>query len=112
MVSAVIPSNSGTSVPKKTNFVTNEVSPNVQKVLNTIDAFKTEGGTVKINPLNPTQEINMTFQKGSKKLDFRVETHTLPKKFGGNGVTPQRHMNVDLYPNKKVLPNNGHKILE
>lgn len=53
----------------------------------------------------------MTFQEGAQKLDFRIETHPLPEKFGGNG-TPQRHMNVDLYPNKKVIPNNGHKILE
>lgn len=54
----------------------------------------------------------MTFQKGTQKLDFRIETHTVPQKYGGNGLTPQRHMNVDLYPNKKVLPNSGHKILE
>jgi RHS repeat-associated protein len=92
--------------------VTQGVSPNVQKVLNTLDDIKVQGGTVKVNPLNPTQEINMTFQKGTQKLDLRIETHTIPKKYGGNGVTPQRHMNVDLYPNKKVLPNSGHKILE
>jgi hypothetical protein len=88
------------------------VSPNVQKVLNTLNDFKVQGGTIKLNPLNPTQEINMTFQKGTQKLDVRIETHTLPQKYGGNGLTPQRHLNVDLYPNKKVLPNSGHKILE
>jgi RHS repeat-associated protein len=88
------------------------VSPNVQRVLNTLNEIKAEGGTVKVNPLAPTQEINMTFQQGIQKLDFRIETHPLPPKYGGNGTTPQRHMNVDLYPNKKVLPNSGHKILE
>lgn len=92
--------------------VTKTASPNVQKVLNILDDIKAKGGSVKINPLNPTQEINMTIQKGAQKLDFRIETHTVPKKYGGNGVTPQRHMNVDLYPDKKVLPNSGHKILE
>ncbi len=56
------------------------VSPNVQKVLNTLDDIKVQGGTVKVNPLNPTQEINMTFQKGTQKLDFRIESHTIPKK--------------------------------
>jgi hypothetical protein len=67
---------------------------------------------VQLNPLKTNQEINMTFQKGTQKLDFRIETHPIPKKFGGDGITPKRHMNVDLYPNKKVLPNEGHKILE
>jgi hypothetical protein len=54
----------------------------------------------------------MAFEKGTQKLDFRIETHTVPQRFGGNGVTPQKHMNVDLYPDKTVLPNNGHKILD
>ena len=53
----------------------------------------------------------MTIQKGSSKIDFRIETHKLPPKYGGDGVTPVRHMNVDLKP-KGNLPNNGHKILE
>jgi hypothetical protein len=53
----------------------------------------------------------MTIQKGTQKLDLRIETHPIPKKFGRNGE-PQRHLNIDIYPNKKVLPNNGHKILE
>jgi RHS repeat-associated protein len=88
------------------------ISPNVQKAIDAIEEFKAQGGTVKLNPLNPTQEINMTFQKGTQKLDFRIETHTVPQRFGGNGVTPQKHMNVDLYPDKTVLPNNGHKILD
>jgi RHS repeat-associated protein len=88
------------------------VSPNVQRVLNTLNEIKSEGGTVKVNPLAPTQEINMTIQQGTQKLDFRIETHPLPSKYGGNGTSPQRHMNVDLHPNKKVLPNSGHKILE
>jgi hypothetical protein len=87
------------------------VSPNVQKILNSLDDIKTQGGAIKINPLKSNQEINMTIQKGVQKLDLRIETHPIPKKFGGNG-DPQRHLNLDLYPNKKVLPNNGHKILE
>ena len=81
-------------------------------MLNALDEIKAETGTVKLNPLSPTQEINMTIRKGFQKSDFRILTHAVPKKFGGNGVTPQRHMNVDLYPDKKILPNIGHKILE
>jgi hypothetical protein len=66
-----------------------------------------------MNPRSATQELNMTVKQGSGKLDVRVETHTVPTKYGGNGTTPQRHMNVDLYPKKSnPLPNNGHKILE
>ncbi|MBS3915313.1 MAG: hypothetical protein KG003_12530 [Bacteroidetes bacterium] len=77
-----------------------------------IDKFKAEGGIIQKNPLGATQEINITFENGVIKLDFRIETHPLPVKYGGDGITPQRHMNVDLYPNKKTLPNGGHKILE
>jgi hypothetical protein len=50
------------------------------------------------------------------KVDLRVESHALPSKYGGDGVTPQRHMNVDLYIDGKrqfnTLPNNGHTILK
>lgn len=91
---------------------TSGISPNVRNVLSKIDDFKTQGGTIKLNPMSPNQEINITFQQGIKKLDFRIETHTVPQKYGGNGISPQRHMNVDLYPNKKVITNSGHKILE
>lgn len=100
------------SSSKSTNAANKNVSPNVQKVLDMIGEFKGQGGTVKSNPLSPTQEVNLTFQKGTQKLDLRIETHPVPQKYGGKGMTPQRHMNVDLYPNKKVLPNNGHKVLE
>jgi hypothetical protein len=95
-----------------TDAAGSSVSPNVQKALNTLNDIKAEGGTVKANPTSPNQEINMTVKTSTQKLDVRVETHTVPQKYGGNGVTPQKHMNVDLYPNKDVLPNNGHKILE
>ena len=87
-------------------------SPKVQNVLDSMADFEAGGGTIKINPLNPAQELNMTFQKGTQKMDFRIESHPLPKGLGGDGVTPIRHMNVDLYPNKKALPNSGHKVLE
>lgn len=88
------------------------MSPNVLKVLNTLDDIKAQGGRVTPNTLSPTQEINITIQKATQKLDFRIETHIVPTKYGGNGLTPQRHINVDIYPNKKIIPNNGHVILE
>jgi hypothetical protein len=53
----------------------------------------------------------MTIMKDGSKINFRIETHPLPAKYGGDGVTPIRHMNVDLNPNND-LPNNGHKILQ
>jgi len=90
---------------------TNIGSPKVHKVLNMLDDINAQGGTVRANPLNPNQELNMTITSGRQKLDFRIETHAVPQRYGGDGVTPQRHMNLDLYPDKKVLPNNGHKIL-
>ncbi|MEO6963929.1 MAG: hypothetical protein ABIY90_18315 [Puia sp.] len=86
------------------------VSPNVQRALNTLNDIKVEGGTVKLNPMSPNQELNMTIKDGISKLDFRIETHNLPAKYGGDGVTPMRHMNVDLTP-RSNLPNSGHKLL-
>jgi hypothetical protein len=87
-------------------------SPNVEKALQKLDEIKSAGGTVRMNPTNPTQEFNMTIQYGTKKLDVRIETHPLPETYGGDGSTPVRHMNVDLYPKKSnPLPNKGHKIL-
>ncbi len=65
--------------------------------------------TIKKNKLNGrgsennNQEINYTFQQGSEKLDIRIKTHIVPEKFGGNGKTPQRHLNVDLGSNKKSI---------
>ena len=87
------------------------ISPNVQKVFNILNDTKSEGGTDKLNPLNTSQELNMTFKDGASKLDFRIETHKLPTKYGGDGTTPIRHMNVDLTPQNNLL-NNGHKILD
>ena len=104
---------SSTHSPTTTPEVGNKnVSPNVQKALNTIKQIKAEGGVVKPNPTKPNQELNITVQQGKEKIDVRVETHVVPKKYGGNGTTPQRHLNVDLHPNKDALPNKGHKILE
>ena len=97
------------SVVKQTSAET--LSPNVQKVVNMMSEIKAQGGTITPNPLSPNQELNLTINS-IEKMDFRIETHVVPTKYGGNGVTPQRHMNVDLYPDKKVLPNSGHKILE
>ena len=88
-----------------------KLSPNVKNVVNTMDKIKAEGGTIKLNPLKPNQEINRTIEKGGQKLDLRIEKHPISKKLGGNGVTPQRHMNVDTKPKIK-LKNNGHTILE
>lgn len=91
---------------------TTNVSPNVRKVLNAIDEIKAEGEVIP-NDLKFNQEVNLTFVKGTDKLNIRVETHVVPKKFGGNGTTPQRHLNVETVPAKKnTLPNKGHKILE
>ena len=103
----------GSVLGKMDNVAT--VSPNVQKALNTLDEIKAEGGNVTMNKLqtNANQELNMTVTKGTGKVDVRVETHVVPKKYGGNGTTSQRHLNVDLYPKKSnPLPNKGHKILE
>jgi hypothetical protein len=87
-------------------------SPNVLKVLKSIDEFKKEGGVIISNSTRHNQEINLTFKLGIQKMDLRIESHIVPKRFGGNGTTDQRHMNVDLYPDKTTLPNDGHKILE
>lgn len=97
-------------VKTTTTTATSELSPNVKKVVNTINDIKAEGGTVKVNPLKPNQEVNMTVAKDGQKLDLRIETHPLSKKLGGDGITPQRHMNVDAKP-KIDLPNKGHKII-
>jgi RHS repeat-associated protein len=99
-------------VSKNPSFriVDDGVSKNVQDALNTLDEIKQAGGTVKINPMNPNQELNMTIKSGGQKLDLRIESHKLPVKFGGNGIDPTRHMNVDI---KGInLPNKGHIILE
>lgn len=65
---------------------------------------------VKVNPMTPNQELNMTIEHGTQKLDLRVESHKLPPKYGGDGVNPTRHMNVDI--KGADLPNKGHKSLE
>ncbi|MBO9613212.1 MAG: RHS repeat-associated core domain-containing protein [Dyadobacter sp.] len=95
-----------------------KISPNVQNILNTISDFKQAGGEVKVNPLKPGQELNMTFQStDASKLDLRVETHKLSPSVGGNGVTPQRHLNATVTNAsgntvKMKHINGGHKILE
>ena len=99
------------TVVKESAIEASQLSPNVQKIVNLMSELKANGGTITPNPLKPNQELNLTI-KNIEMMDFRIETHVVPTKFGGNGVTPQRHMNVDLYPDKKVLPNSGHKILE
>jgi hypothetical protein len=63
---------------KSGDFAQLGVSKNVKEALNTLDEIKQAGGTVKINPMNPNQELNMTIQGGGQKLDFRIETHKLP----------------------------------
>ena len=59
------------------------LSPNVKNIVNTINEIKSEGGTVKVNPMKPNQDLNLTFTKDGVKLDFRIETHDVPKKLGG-----------------------------
>lgn len=88
-----------------------KVSPKVQNILKSIDEIKLEGGEIKIHPLKPIQEVNMTIQKGGEKINLRIETHRIDNKNGGNGATPQRHMNVDYYNNGK-RKTNDHTILE
>jgi RHS repeat-associated protein len=96
------------------------VSPNVRKVLDTIEEIKSGGGEVKPNQLDPinNQEFNMTFKNADgSKLDFRIESHKLPQKLGGDGVSPTRHMNVDVTNSngnklKMKQINGGHKVLE
>jgi RHS repeat-associated protein len=88
------------------------LSPNVQKALNQIKEITAEGGKVTTRPLTAGQELNMSVTKGTERVNIRIEEHTVPTRYGGNGTTPQRHLNVDLMPNKSILPNSGHKILE
>ena len=67
------------------------------------------------NPLGANQEINMTIGNETQKINLRVETHSLPRKYGGNGKTPIRHMNVDYYErqgDKWVQKKSNHIILE
>ena len=85
----------------------------VKQILRDIRNIESSGGYVKINPLNPrnNQKINMTIGNSSRKIDLRIESHPLPKKLGGNGVSPQPHMNVDYYENG-VKIKTYHIILE
>ena len=86
-------------------------SPNVEKVLKSLNELKSEGGTITSNKLKPTQELNLTIEKGAEKINMRVETHVVDKKFGGNGTSPEKHMNVDYFKNGK-RKTNDHTILE
>ena len=92
-------------------------SPNVRKALNTIDDIKKSGGTIEPNALRPNQEMNMTIKNpDGSKLDMRIETDVVSKKYGGNGTTPQRHLNADVYNSngnrvKMDHINRGHKVL-
>jgi RHS repeat-associated protein len=114
------------AVPEATPAVSNvakaggDASPNVKNVLDIISGIKNEGGQVQVNPLNTVdkQELNMTFKNSDgSKLDMRIETHELPSHLGGDGVTPQRHLNADVTNSngnrvKMKHINGGHKILE
>lgn len=87
------------------------ISPNVQNILKNLKELKSEGGTINLNKLKPTQEVNITIGKAAEKINLRIETHVIDKKFGGNGTSSQRHMNVDYYKNGK-RKTNDHTILE
>jgi RHS repeat-associated protein len=82
------------------------ISPKVQTALEMLNDMKADGATLKVNPMASNQELNMTIEHNYSKLDLRVETHDLPTKLGGLGSgAPVRHMNVDLTPGKRSLPN-------
>lgn len=72
-------------------------SPKVEDIISHIKQLELEGATITPNELGSInkQEINYTIKKGDKKIDMRIETHKVPKKYGGNGKTPQRHFNAD-----------------
>ena len=87
-------------------------SPKVQDALNTLNELKNDGATININSMTDKQELNMTIKYNEQKLDMRIETHPIPIKYGGDGYTPIRHMNLDLTPKfRPGLPNNGHILL-
>ena len=89
------------------------VSPKVQDALNTFNDLKANGATVQPNALKGNQELNLSIFHDGSQLNLRVETHDLPTSLGGNGKgDPVRHMNVELSPGGKNLPNAGHIILK
>lgn len=89
------------------------LSPRVQNVVDLMNKFTQQGGTIVPAQLKPYQELNLLFKDNGKiKMGLRIETQKVSPKFGGNGVTPQRHMNVDRGRYTNQLPNSGHKILE
>jgi hypothetical protein len=88
------------------------IPSNARKVFDLIKSIEDKGGLIRRAP-EGNQEFNITLKLGNEKLDLRVETHTLPKNLGGKGPgIPIRHMNVDLTPGGKNLPNSGHIILD
>lgn len=90
----------------------NSTSPNVQHTLSTLEELKADGATITTNKMTSNQELNLTIEYNGQKLDMRIETHPLPAKYGGDGIIPIRHLNLDLYPRSlRNLPNNGHIIL-
>lgn len=95
---------------KATNS-TKAISPNVEKIVKALDNVKAEGGKIEAKALKPTQDLNIIISKESEKINLRVETHVVDKKYGGNGINPQKHMNVDYYNNNK-RKTNSHKIIE
>jgi RHS repeat-associated protein len=79
-------------------------SPRVQKVLDAIDEVKADGGIVKPNTLKPNQELNITIEHQGVKTNIRIETHILPPKYGGDYITPMRHLNSPLNGGHLLLP--------
>jgi len=75
--------------------------------------LKADGAVIKPNELQNGQELNLSIFHSSGQLNLQVETHDLPEKLGGQGKeTPVRHINVELKPGGKSLPNSGHIILD
>jgi len=90
-----------------------QLSENVQKTLEQLDQIRQDGGTVSLpsDGLKSNQELNLIIKHSELQLNLRIETHSLPLKYGGAGQGfPIRHMNIEIFP-KYPLPNNGHVIL-
>ncbi|MDR1729410.1 MAG: hypothetical protein LBR52_01975 [Prevotellaceae bacterium] len=109
------PANTNTA-PVETPTVTEPQvpSPKVQEALDALNEIKADGGIVAPpkSGLKPSQEVNIIVKYKGDMLKIRVETHPLKPIYGGDYVTPMRHLNLDLTPTPATpLPNGGHIIL-
>ncbi len=72
------------------------VSAKVNQIVRDIKSIESMGGKLTFRPLNKMnlQELNMTIENNTQKINLRIETHPLDHK------NPKRHMNVDYFENK------------